>query len=96
MFDFFGGATKTLLIDCLKSEVLKTDLYDPELNPLYRTMAEHYGCIVDPVRPGQARDKGNLAINSIWKILTSVFRQASNQPCFVNWPSAGLLMPFRE
>lgn len=60
MFDFFGGASKTLLIDCLKSGVIKADLYDPQLNPLYRTMAEHYGCFVDPARPGQARDKGKV------------------------------------
>ncbi|MEX2656047.1 MAG: IS21 family transposase [Balneolales bacterium] len=60
MFDFFGGAGKTLLIDCLKSGVLKADLYDPQLNPLYRMMAEHYGCFIDPARPGQARDKGKV------------------------------------
>ncbi|MDZ7772217.1 MAG: hypothetical protein U5K31_05680 [Balneolaceae bacterium] len=58
MFDFFGGVTELLLIDCLKSGVLKADLYDPVLNPLYRHMAEHYGCFIDPAGPGKPKDKG--------------------------------------
>lgn len=60
MFDFFGGVAKTLRIDCLKSGVLKADLYDPQLNPLYRMMAEHYGCFIDPARPEKPRDKGKV------------------------------------
>ena len=57
---FWGGMSQILLIDCLKSGVIKPDLYDPRLNPLYRQMAEHYGCFVDPARPGQPRDKGKV------------------------------------
>lgn len=57
---FWGGMSQVLLIDCLKSGVIKPDLYDPRLNPLYRQMAEHYGCFVDPARPGQPRDKGKV------------------------------------
>ena len=60
MFGFWGGVTETIVPDCLKSGVLKPDLYDPELNPLYREMGEHYGCFIDPARPGQARDKGKV------------------------------------
>lgn len=43
MGTFFGGMSRVLLIDCLKSGVIKPDLYDPLLNPLYRQMADHYG-----------------------------------------------------
>src|SRR5690625_128499 len=60
MAAFFGGITKTIVIDCLKSGVLKPDLYDPQLNPLYRQMAEHYGCFIDPARPGRPKDKGKV------------------------------------
>lgn len=57
---FWGGMSQVLLIDCLKSGVIKPHLYDPELNPLYRQMAEHYGCFVDPARPGRPKDKGKV------------------------------------
>jgi hypothetical protein len=57
---FWGGMSQVLVIDCLKSGVIKPNLYDPHLNPLYRNMAEHYGCFVDPARPGRPKDKGKV------------------------------------
>lgn len=57
---FWGGMSQVLLIDCLKSGVIKPALYDPHLNPLYRAMAEHYGCFIDPARPGKPKDKGKV------------------------------------
>lgn len=60
MFDFWGGASRVLVIDNLKSGVLRPDRYDPQLNPLYRQMADHYGCFIDPARPGQPKDKGKV------------------------------------
>ena len=60
MFVFWGGVTQVLVPDNLKSGVLKPDLYDPQLNPLYRQMGQHYGCFIDPARPGQPKDKGKV------------------------------------
>ena len=60
MFRFWGGVSHLILPDCLKSGVLSPDLYDPRFNPLYRQMAEHYGCFIDPARPGEPRDKGKV------------------------------------
>jgi len=57
---FWGGMSQVVVIDCLKSGVIKPNLYDPHLNPLYRNMAEHYGCFVDPARPGRPKDKGKV------------------------------------
>jgi len=57
---FWGGMSEVLVIDCLKSGVIKPNLYDPHLNPLYRNMAEHNGCFVDPARPGRPKDKGKV------------------------------------
>ena len=48
------------MIDNLKSGVLKPDRYDPELNPLYREFAEHYGTFIDPARVRRPRDKGKI------------------------------------
>lgn len=58
MFNFWGGVPQTIVPDCTKTAVLKPGLYDPELNPLYREMAEHFGCFIDPARPAAPKDKG--------------------------------------
>lgn len=60
MFAYFSGVPKWLTIDNLKSGVLKADRYDPELNPLYRELAEHYGTFIDPARVRKATDKGKV------------------------------------
>ena len=60
MFDFFGGVPARILIDNLKSGVIKPDLYDPKLNRAYREMAEHYGCFIDPCRVRHPKDKGKV------------------------------------
>lgn len=60
MFAFFGGVSRWLTIDNLKSGVLKPDRYDPELNPLYRELADHYGTFIDPARVQRPRDKGKI------------------------------------
>ena len=60
MLAHFGGVSRTLIIDNLKSGVLKPDLYDPELNPLYRDLATHCGFFVDTARVGVPTDKGKI------------------------------------
>jgi hypothetical protein len=46
-----------LVPDNLKSGVSKACKYEPELNPTYADMAEHYGCAVLPARPREPRNK---------------------------------------
>ena len=46
-----------LVPDNLKSGVRDPCYYEPELNPTYAEMAEHYGCAVLPTRPRKPRDK---------------------------------------
>jgi transposase len=60
MFEFFGGVPSTVVIDNLKSGVLRPDLYDPTLNRAYAEMAEHYHTFIDPGRIGSPRDKGKV------------------------------------
>ena len=57
MFRFFGGVTKLLVPDNLKSGVHKASFYDPEINRSYGKMADHYGVGVLPARPYKPRDK---------------------------------------
>ena len=56
-FDYFGCVPRMLVPDNLKSGVNKACFYEPELNPTYADMAEHYGCAVLPARPRKPRDK---------------------------------------
>ncbi len=44
-FARFDGAPHTIRFDNLKEGVIKTDVYDPQLNPLYAKMLKHYDVI---------------------------------------------------
>jgi transposase len=54
--EYFRCAPRVLVPDNLKSAVNKACKYEPELNPTYADMAEHYGCAVLPARPRKPRD----------------------------------------
>ena len=59
-FQYFGCAARMLVPDNLKSGVNKACFYEPELNPTYAEMAEHYGCAVLPARPAKPRYKAKV------------------------------------
>ena len=56
-FDYFGCVPKIVVPDCLKSAVSRACRYEPEINPTYADMANHYGICVLPARPARPRDK---------------------------------------
>jgi transposase len=58
--EYFGCVPRVLVPDNLKSGVSKACKYEPELNPTYADMAEHYGCAVVPARPRKPRDKAKV------------------------------------
>jgi len=59
-FEYFSCVPRVLVPDNLKSGVSKACKYEPELNPTYADMAEHYGCAVLPARPRKPRDKAKV------------------------------------
>jgi len=59
-FEYFGCVPRVLVPDNLKSGVSKACKYEPDLNPTYNDMAEHYGCAVLPARPRKPRDKAKV------------------------------------
>jgi transposase len=59
-FEFFGGVPATVVIDNLKTGVIKADLYDPTLNRAYAEMERHYGFLIDPTKVGAPRHKGKV------------------------------------
>jgi len=60
--EYFCCAPRVLVPDNLKSGVSKACKYEPELNPTYSDMAEHYGCAVLPARPRKPRDKAKVEV----------------------------------
>ena len=60
--EYFRCVPRVLVPDNLKSGVNKACKYEPELNPTYTEMAEHYGCAVLPARPYRPRDKAKVEV----------------------------------
>jgi len=56
-FEFFSGVPKKIVLDNLKSGIVKADIYDPTLNPTYAELERYYGFIADPARAGCPKDK---------------------------------------
>jgi len=57
---FFGGVTKAIVCDNLKSGVAKALWFEPTLNQTFAAMAEHYDTTVLPTRSRKPRDKGKV------------------------------------
>jgi len=50
-FEHFGGVAEVVVPDQLRSAVSGPDRYEPDINPTYLEMAQHYGVTVTPARP---------------------------------------------
>jgi transposase len=72
MYKFFGGTTRMLIPDNLKTGVDRSDWYTPVINKTYHEMAEHYDTAIIPARVRKPKDKpnaeGSVRVVSIWII----------------------------
>lgn len=59
-FEFFGGVPEILVPDNTKTGVTSPCRYEPDINPTYQDMAEHYGAAVIPTRVRHPRDKAKV------------------------------------
>ena len=60
-FDFFGFVPKEIMVDNLKSAVLKRIVGQaPVLNPKYLDFANHYGFSITPCNIGKGNEKGRV------------------------------------
>jgi transposase len=59
-FRYFGGVTRTVIIDNLKAAVHHADWFDPELNPKLEEFCRHYGTVILPCKPKMPRHKGKV------------------------------------
>jgi transposase len=61
-FQFFGGVPDIVVPDNLKSGVTSPHRYDPDTNPTYQDMANHYGVAVIPARIASPQDKAKVEV----------------------------------
>jgi transposase len=60
-FDFFGGIPQKVMVDNLKSAVLKRAVGEaPVLNPKYLDFARHHGFTIAPCNVGKGNEKGRV------------------------------------
>jgi transposase len=60
-FDFFGGVPERIMVDNLRSAVLRHAMGQaPVLNPRYKDFADHFGFTIRPCGVGQAHEKGRV------------------------------------
>jgi len=80
-FRYYGGATRGITPDNLKSAVTKACNYEPLINETYTDLARHYGTVVLPTRPGKPKDKP-LAENGVNLVYQRVFAPLRNMTFF--------------
>jgi transposase len=59
-FRRLGGCTRVVVLDNLREGVLKPDIYDPTINPVYADMLRHYGVVAMPCRVRDPDRKGKV------------------------------------
>ena len=59
-FRRLGGTVRVVVLDNLREGVIKPDVYDPALNPLYRDVLAHHGSVALPCRVRDPDRKGKV------------------------------------
>ena len=69
-FEFMGGVPEIVVPDNLKSGVLRPCRYEPDLNPSFQELANHYDTVIMPARVGKPKDKavveGSVLVVERW------------------------------
>ncbi len=61
-FQWLGGVPELVVPDNLKSATSGACKYDPDVNPTYQQMLEHYNVAVLPARPRKPKDKAKAEV----------------------------------
>ncbi len=80
-YTYFGGATRLLIPDNLKTGVTKNTRYETILNTSYQELAQHYGTAIVPARVRKPQDKGAVE-GSVKYATTWITAALRNQKCF--------------
>lgn len=80
-FEFFGGVPEIVVPDNLKSGVTKSHRYEPDVNPTYQDMAQHYGVAVIPTRVNAPQDKAKVE-NAVQQVERQILAKLRDQKFF--------------
>lgn len=80
-FDYLGGTPEVLVPDNLRSGVSRACRYEPDLNPTYAELAEHYGVAVLPARVRKPRDKAK-AESGVQLVERWILARLRHRTCF--------------
>lgn len=76
-YSYFGGVTRVLVPDNLKTGVTANTRYETQLNESYRELAEYYGTAIVPARVRKPQDKGlvekSVGFSTTW--ITAALRE---------------------
>lgn len=76
-YEYFGGVTRILVPDNLKTGVVVNTRYETQLNESYRELAEYYGTAIVPARLRKPQDKGlvekSVGFTTTW--ITAALRE---------------------
>jgi Transposase and inactivated derivatives len=76
-YSYFGGVTRILVPDNLKTGVTANTRYETQLNESYRELAEYYGTAIVPARVRKPQDKGlverSVGFSTTW--ITAALRE---------------------
>jgi transposase len=59
-FEFFGGLCKKVILDNLKSAIVKACWHDPQVQRSYADLAEGFNFIISPCPPADPKKKGRV------------------------------------
>lgn len=59
-YEAFCGVPRRTVPDNPRTAVIRACRYEPEMNPTYNEMAEHYGTVIMPARVKRPRDKAKV------------------------------------
>jgi len=80
-YTFFGGVTKMLVPDNLKTGILKNTNAELILNKTYQEMAEHYGTAIIPTRVRAPKDKATVE-GTVGIVSTCILAAVRNEKYF--------------
>ncbi|MUV37161.1 putative transposase y4bL/y4kJ/y4tB [Lentibacillus sp. JNUCC-1] len=80
-FQFYGGVTRIVVPDNLKTGVVKASRSEPIINRVYQEMAEHYNTTIIPARVRHPKDKPS-AEGTVGNVSTWIIASLRNQKFF--------------
>ena len=77
-FYYFGGVTRAVVPDCLKTAVSKANQYEPDINPEYEDFSRHFQTVILPARPARPKDKA-LVENAVKLVYSRIYAALRNR-----------------